>query len=188
MNQLRWSALLFGIGATFSHAAEVLQHEITFKDKHYVLSLDMRVNGTVDQVYAILTDFDHFKTLNNSIKHSQLLFNNKHVSTVEVIAEGCVLLFCKRVKQIQIVTEQGNGKIDSITDPDDSDIAYGEAHWQLTNDGKQTKVQYRSDYVPKFWVPPIIGPAILKSRLLEEAQKTIHGIEARIKAEKSNAK
>lgn len=188
MSWLLRSVLLFGVSATIAHATEVLQHDIKFKDKHYILSLDMRVAGTVDQVYAILTDFDHFNTLNNSIKHSQLLFNNQHVSTVEVIAEGCVLLFCKRVRQIQIVTEQGNGKIDSITDPDDSDMAYGEAHWQLTAEEKQTKVQYRSDYVPKFWVPPIIGPAILKSRLLEEAQKTIHGIEARIKAEKTDAK
>lgn len=175
-------ALLCWPGSNIATAAEVLHHDMEFKDKHYVLSLEMRVNGTMAQVYTILTDFNHFNTLNDSIKKSQLLFNNNNVSTVEVIAEGCVLLFCKTIKQVQVVTELGNGKIDAITDPDESDMAFGETHWQLTAAGRSTTVKYQSDYVPDFWVPPVIGPAILKSRLLEEAQKTIHGIEARIKA------
>ncbi len=188
MKRLILSALLCWPLCNRLTAAEILQHDITFKDKHYVLQVEMRVNGPMNKVYAILTDFNHFNTLNNSIKHSQLLFSNKNISTVEVVAEGCVLLFCKTIKQVQIVTELGGGAIHAITDPDESDMAYGETHWQLTADGNNTNVKYHSDYVPDFWVPPIIGPAILKSRLVEEAQKTIHGIEVRIKAEQAHAK
>jgi hypothetical protein len=183
-----WLALLCWLGSHIATAAEVLHHDIKFKDKHYVLSIEMRVTGTMEQVYSILTDFNHFNTLNSSIKKSQLLFSNHNVATVEVTAEGCVLLFCKTIKQVQVVTELGNGKIDAITDPDESDMAFGETHWQLTAEGKSTNVKYSSDYVPKFWVPPVIGPAILKSRLQEEAQKTIHGIEARIKAGQPHGK
>ncbi|MBI3560981.1 MAG: hypothetical protein HY080_04615 [Gammaproteobacteria bacterium] len=165
-----------------SYAAEVLQYNVELKQAHYLLTLEMRIAGKRDQVYAILMDFDHTTQLNDHIKLSKLLFSKNNLHTVRMEAEGCVLFFCKRVGQTQLVTEWGNGKITTLTDPDDSDLAYGQTEWQLTAEDDHTRIHYYADYMPNFWVPPVIGPPILKSRLLDEAKKTFIGVERRIKA------
>lgn len=175
------------LGSKLLHAAEVLHHDVEFKDEHYVLKLDMRLKGKLEPVYTVLTDYEHLTLLNDSIKSSEILFSVGPVHTVQFVTEGCVLFFCRRIKQVQIVTESDGSKIRSITDPDESDMKYGDARWELTRDGDYTRIHYHADYVPDFWVPPVIGPAIFKSRLLEEAQKTINGVEKRANAKETKA-
>ena len=163
-------------------AGEVIRHNIEFKDEHYVVDLDMRIKGEMAQVYAVIMDFNHLSLVNDTIKDSELIFSHNKVHTVRVDSEGCVLFFCQKIKQIQLVTELVDGKIQSLTDPDESDLKFGSVQWQLTAEDGNTRIRYQGDYVPKFWVPPLIGPAIFKSRLLEESQKTVIGIEQRVKS------
>jgi hypothetical protein len=165
-----------------ARAGEVIDHNIEFKDEHYVMDLDMRIEGGMPQVYAIILDFNNLTLLNDTIKLSEVVFSQNKVHTVRLESEGCVLFFCKQIKQIQLVTELGDGKIQSFTDPDESDLIFGAVQWQLTAEEGNTRIHYHSDYVPGFWVPPVIGPAIFKSRLLEEALKTVNGIEQRVKS------
>ncbi len=162
-------------------AGEVVRHDIEFKEEHYIVNMEMLIKGNLTQVYAVMMDFNNLIQVNDTIKVSELLFSNNKVHTVRMESEGCVLFFCKRIKQIQLVTELGDGKIQSLTDPDESDLKFGSVQWQLKAEDGNTRIHYHGDYVPDFWVPPLIGPAIFKSRLLEETQKTINGIEQRVK-------
>lgn len=162
-------------------AGEVISHDIEFKEDHYIVNMDMRIKGNLAQVYAVMMDFNNLTQVNDTIKVSELIFSNNKVHTVRMESEGCVLFFCKRIKQIQLVTELGDGKIQSLVDPDESDLKFGTVLWQLKAEDGSTRVHYHGDYVPDFWVPPLIGPAIFKSRLLEETQKTVNGIEQRVK-------
>lgn len=172
--------LLCACTLTPNWAGEVLHHDIQYQDKHYVLDLDMRIVGEHNRVRGVLLDFPHLTQLNNTIKVSKLLFSSGNVHSVLIETEGCVLFYCKRVKQVQLVTEIAHDVIQSTTDPDESDFHHGQTQWQLFDEGKHTRIHYHSDFVPKFWIPPLIGPAILKSRLLEEAQKTLNGIERQL--------
>lgn len=138
----------------------------------------MRVEGKYDDIYRILIDFDNITAVNDTIVFSKRLKSEGKVHTVHFESVGCIWFFCRRVKQIVKVTELGRGYIMSVTDPTQSDLEYGRTLWEVIDEGKTTRIKYNADYVPDFWVPPLIGPYLFKGRMLEEGLKTINGIEA----------
>ena len=173
--------LLFAIvlfSSTNCYAGELLNSYVNHEDDHYLLHLDMRVNGKSDKIHAILVDFDHITAVNDTIVYSKLLESHDRKHRVHFVSEGCVWFFCRRIKQVVTVTELDNGYIMSETHPEDSDLSYGRTLWQILDEGKTTRIKYNADFVPDFWVPPILGPYIFKTRMFKEGQKTINGIEA----------
>ena len=160
-----------------SHAGDVLNSYVGYEDGHYLVQLEMEIEAEIDTVYAILTNFNDLKQLNDSIKISRLLATNGKVHQVQIVAEGCVWFFCQTVKQVQQVTELDNGYIQAVTLPEHSNMEYGRVLWHIQQEDGFTLIQYRADVVPGFFVPPLIGPYFMKARLREEAEKTIHGIE-----------
>ncbi|MDH5446749.1 MAG: hypothetical protein OEY52_14455, partial [Gammaproteobacteria bacterium] len=126
---------------------------------------------------AILTDFDNIHKLNNAIKHSKLLKSEGKHHLIRIEAEGCVWFFCQKVFQTQWVTEQGNGYISAVTLPEKSNLEYGRVLWHIRQQEEFTIINYRTDIVPKFFVPPLIGTYIMKNKMFEEAKQTIQTIE-----------
>jgi hypothetical protein len=158
-------------------AGELIHSYVDNDGDHYYLHLDMRVKVKADTVYRILLDFKYMPVVNDTIVDSKLLKTENNVHHVYFVSEGCIWFFCKRIKQLAAVTELGQGFIMSITDPAQSDLKQGRTLWEVIDEGKSTRIKYNADYVPDFWVPPLIGPAIFKDRMYEEGLKTIHGIE-----------
>lgn len=169
--------LLVLFSACSSQAGELLNAFVDRREGHYLLHLDMRIQGKSDAVYRTLIDFNHLSLINDSIKSSQELEHKGRVHRVLTAVEGCVWIFCRRIKQVETVTELDGGYIMSVTDPSHSDLRYGRALWQVIDEGETTRIKYNADFVPAFWVPPLLGPMIFKRRLLEEGKKTINGIE-----------
>ena len=161
----------------FVQAGELLDAYVNYEDHHYLLHLDMRVKGKSDKIHAILTDYDHLPAVNDTIVSSKLLESKGGQSRVQYESEGCVWIFCRRINQVVIVSELANGYILSETLPAESDLRYGRTLWHVIDEGETTRLTYDADFVPDFWVPPLIGPMIFKKRILMEGQKTINGIE-----------
>jgi len=172
------SSLLFVCCLSTSWAGELLDAHVNYEDDHYLVHMDMRVKGKRDAIYAIITDFDNITAVNDTIVYSKLLESKGKQHRVHFESEGCIWIFCRRVKQVVTVSEMANGYILSIVDPAESDVKYGRTLWHIIDEGKMTRIKYDADFVPDFWVPPIIGPMIIKQRMLIEGQKTINGIES----------
>ena len=158
-------------------AGEVLEAYADNDGDNYFLHLDMRIDGTSQAVYDILIDFANIPQVNDSVKFSEIRESRAPVHRVYFETEGCVLFFCRRVNQLVTITELGKGYIMSITDPQHSDLQYGRTLWQVIDEGTSTRIKYNAEFVPDFWVPPLFGPYIFKKRMLQEGQKTVHGIE-----------
>jgi hypothetical protein len=171
------AGFLYLFSCSHALAGELLESYVHFDDDHYLLHLDMRVEAESAKVYATLVDFNNMKSVNDTIVGSKLLESNGRVHRVQFESEGCVWIFCRSVNQVVTVTELGGGYIMSQTDPDESDLTYGKTLWQVINEGDFTRVKYDADYVPAFWIPPLIGPYIFQERMLEEGLKTLNGIE-----------
>lgn len=160
-----------------TRAGEVLEAFVDNEGDHYILHLDMRIDGTSESVYAVLLDFENLHRINDSIKYSERRNSTGKVHLVYFSSEGCVLFFCRRVNQLVTVTELEQGYIMSVTDPAHSDLQYGRTLWQIIDEGETTRIKYNAEFVPDFWVPPLFGSYIFKKRMLKEGQKTVHGIE-----------
>jgi hypothetical protein len=51
-----------------------------------------------------------------------------------------------------------------------------EGEWRVEGDTARCRIDYRADIEPGFWVPPLMGPLIMRSQVARQ----IEGLEAEI--------
>lgn len=162
-------------------AGEVLHSQVRRDDDHFLIHLQMRIDAPSTPVYQLLTDYNQLHQLSNMIVSSQVVSDTRtdDVQQVEVISEGCVLFFCRRVTQLQTASELGRGYLQLIEDPQRGDFHSGRTLWHIAPDNGGTRVTLSADLQPRFWVPPLIGTAIFKHKLLDESTILINNLERR---------
>lgn len=80
--------------------------------------------------------------------------------------QACFLLFCVNPSIEQEITRSDDFTLVTRIDPARSDFDYGRSVWQLAKvGGGNTRVLLHAVMVPSFWVPPVIGPWVLKRKL-----------------------
>jgi hypothetical protein len=77
-------------------------------------------------------------------------------------------VFCKTVRRVMDVEQRPDGDILSLADPSQSDFRHVREHWQIFPETPRTRLRYEAEYVPGFYVPPLLGPWLIKRRLHNE--------------------
>ncbi len=161
-------------------AGEILRSEVRREGDNFLIQLEMQIEAPRDRVYQLLTDYDHLQQLSETIVKSRRLSGQGEQTRVEIITEGCVLFYCRTIRQVQTATELGRGYLKLIDDEQQSDFQYGRTLWHITaeNNGL-TRVTLSADMQPRFWVPPIIGTTLFRHKLLKESAALINNLEQR---------
>jgi len=163
---------------TAVQAGEIVFSEIEFRDGRYFIEVEAVVTGNADIVYDLLTDFDNLTLLNPDIKESRLVYSlDDQTHRTHIIAESCITFYCQKITLEQDVEEIANGIIVTTVDAEKSDFVYGHARWKVIDEFRQTRIKYSNDLKPKFFIPPLIGPLLVKQKLEEEILTTIQGLE-----------
>jgi hypothetical protein len=92
--------------------------------------------------------------------------------------KGCVLFFCREVEIVEFLKVEPPSRIVAIVDPERSDLHYGQASWSLAPAEGGTLVTYELDMRPQFWIPPVIGPLIIKAALRYRGLRAARRLEA----------
>lgn len=159
------------------YSAEVIQSNISDKEGIYSASLIMQINAPTNKVYALFTDYDHLYRLSDNITDSEIIDEDPPEYTVVVKTHNCVLFFCKDLRQTQHVLELGDGYIAVEDIKGQSDFLSAESYWHIYAHKKGTRVTFKSEMKPGFWLPPLIGPWYYKMRFLEEIKNMIERLE-----------
>ena len=61
--------------------------------------------------------------------------------------------------------------------PDDNNFHFGWAQLHIRTLENKTQVELNAELIPAFWIPPLIGPLIIKHKLRQEAWETLHNME-----------
>jgi len=159
-------------------AGEILASSVNRDGDRYTLSLTARIDAPIDTVYQSITDFDNLAAINPAIEESQLLampdVDTRRVRSVIMV---CILVFCKRVTQVQDVRLVDGYAIEAVILPEDSDFRSGFSRWQLTPGGASTELLFTNAFEPDFWIPPVIGAWLIKRKLVREVAETAIYIE-----------
>lgn len=162
-----------------AHAGEILDSSVNHEGFIYNLSVKARIDAPLDTVYRSITDFDNLAAINPAIEESQLLATpTADTRRVRSVIRVCILMFCKRVEQLQEVTLLDDYAIEAVVLPQGGDFRSGVAHWQLTASGAATEMLFTNTFEPDFWVPPVIGPWLIKRKLVREVAETAMYLEA----------
>lgn len=158
--------------------AEVRSIEVSEHDGRYTVSFEARVDVPADRALHLMLAPDFWPQLTPVITDAKVLARDASgPRRVQVTFHDCVLIFCKTLRKTEDVTVGRDGRIESLAIPAESDFSYAREDWQIVAEGGGTRIRYRSEMVPGFFVPPLIGPYILKSRMRAQLIQTAANLE-----------
>jgi len=175
---MKYLGLLLWFWSVGAVAGQVLTTLVTHQGGSYFIEVDALVQAPEPLVRAVITDYNNLQQVNPAIEISTILKRFRQGEfRVETVTEACVLVFCKRLHQVQDVIEAADGSIKATVIPEKSDFRYGYAHVNLWQQATGTRVLVRSEVEPDFWIPPLIGPWLIKRKLRSETRETITNLE-----------
>ena len=172
------AALIFLISGT-ALSAELGNVTVEKEEKRYRLTSETRFDTGVADLYRVLTDYDLFTEFSSVFVESRNLraaANGKPRYFTRM--EGCMLLFCKSFVRIGELTLTPQTEIVATADPKQSDFNYSRERWLLQADGDGVLLKYEFELEPSFWVPPVIGPYVMKRVLRAGGANAVDRIEA----------
>jgi len=181
-NARRHSAILLATGLllpALAAPATILRTEATHDDDRYKLTFEVVLNAERDKVWNIMTDYDRLPRVSKVIVESRILKKedeNRH--RVGVTLHACVLIFCKTMNKVVDILARPRDDIVVTGVPALSDFRYSVEHWQVSAEGANTRLHYTAEMVPDFFVPPLIGPWMVKYFLKREITATAIQVEA----------
>ena len=152
--------------------------EVDYDKGIYTMNSQAWFDATVEQVYQVFRDWD------NSTKFSSAIAESRNVEPDSqgrpqfyVRNKGCVLFYCTSFERRGYVEAELNEVILAFVDPETSDFHLSNESWRFEKRNGGTVVSYDLEMVPKFWVPPGIGPYLIKRKLRRSGGNAIDRIE-----------
>jgi len=166
-------------GATIHSAA------VTYRSGSFIVEVDALLDVAESRARAVLTDYKHLDRLIPAVEHSEILTRREPGDyRLRTVTQTCLWFYCKRLKRVQDVVEAHDGSITAIVIPQLSDFSYGYMRLNLWQEVAGTRILMRSEAAPDVWIPPLLGPWLIKRELRAEAVQTVHNLE-RVAAEAS---
>ena len=159
--------------------ANLMGTDIQVDGNTYRYQFEAQIAAPFAATRAVVTDPDELKSINDSVIESRILETYAD-GTIKrkLLVEQCVLVFCFDLRFIEKVEAHGAQEIVATIIPEESNFRHGVATWQLEPIGEQrTRIRVVAEQEPDFWIPPVIGPAIIKRVFRKEIEETAKKIE-----------
>lgn len=156
---------------TPTEALEWVSSSVAHNDGTYIIQAELHLDAPRERVMARITDYDKLAALNPLVRETKTLPHQSswNRTRVRVTYEACFFFFCKVLISMQDIYRTPRGLRVSVRSADGS-FPMGNALWDLQRaggDGGRTRARFSSRLNPDFWIPPIIGPFLVKRRLRE---------------------
>ncbi|NNF17172.1 MAG: SRPBCC family protein [Gammaproteobacteria bacterium] len=176
-------AMTAGIFSTALCASQVQAAELDYvnvhnKSKRFFVTSRAIVHAPLNEVYATLIDFDEYEKFSSIYTDARWLTRNADDSgEIYTYTRGCIAFFCKGLERVETVIVKPQTFIETRVDPTRSDARHGVSTWRLTGLGNTTVIEFDMEFEPSFWMPPLIGPYLVKRRLKQGGEDAITRIE-----------
>ncbi len=179
-----WPVLVLLCLAPEAHAARVVSVHVRRAGRQILIRMHITVDAPPRAVFQALQDYAALPRYEPVIRALQVV-PTAQPNRVRLYAtiHACVLFFCKTMRQEQIMTATARadgGVVRSRLVPRGSDFRRGHGRWTVEpcpRGGAPACLSVRLAMVPSFWVPPLIGPWIIRRKVYEEARRASVGLE-----------
>jgi hypothetical protein len=159
-------------------AAEMLSIEVDHDEGIYTMTSEVWFDASVEQVYEIFSSWDYSTKFSSAIVESRdLPPDEQGRPQFYVRNRGCVLFFCTSFERRGYVESELNVVIYAYVDPEVSDFSLSNESWRFESRDGGAVVIYDLAMSPKFWIPPAIGPYLIKRKLRNNGGRAINRIE-----------
>lgn len=170
-----WFLLMFA--GTVS-AAELRSIEVDHEDGEYSLVSVAWFDAGLDETFEVFRTWDYSEQFSSVIVEARdLPVDERGRPGFYSRAEGCILFFCKSLVRQGWVESVRNRELRAYADPEFSDFEFSNETWTFRKENGGTHVTYELHMDPKFWVPPAIGPYLIKRKLIRSGGDALDRIE-----------
>jgi hypothetical protein len=161
-----------------AYAAEMRSVDVEYEDSRYTVQSEVWFNAPREKIYEVFSHWDLSTQFSSVIVKSNDLEPDEHGRPQFFVRNrGCVLFFCKTFERQGHVESQPFEVLRAFADPALSDFLISNESWTFTTEHGGTVVVYRLLMQPRFWVPPVIGPYLIKRKFRNDGGAAIDRIE-----------
>ncbi len=184
MSPRAWPALALMCLLPQAHAARVVSVHVRRSGAHFLIRMRITLDAPPPAVFQALEDYAALPRYEPDVRalRSEPTREPDRVRLFMTL-HGCVLFFCKTMRQEQIMTATADGDggvVRSELLPQGSDFRHGRGLWRVApcpSGSPASCLSVRIEVVPTFWVPPVIGPWLIRRKLREQAHRASLGLE-----------
>ncbi len=159
-------------------ALELVEFKITDSQDVYSIDAIAIIDAPSGHVRSALNDLVHIYRMSPQIVESEILPSAARNSVrVRTRILGCVAFFCKEIERVEDVRELPSGILEAVMVPELSSFRSGSSQWQIESLEERTRVIYRAQMEPAFFVPPLIGSYFVKHKLQESVTTSFNRLE-----------
>jgi hypothetical protein len=171
-------ALLVLAGNQFAAAAEMRSVEVQHEGGRYSVVSVVWFDAGIDETFEVFKTWDYSTQFSSAIVDAQDLDpDSSGRPGYYIVNRGCVLFFCKSMVRQGYVEMQHNRDLRAVANPQVSDFRLFEEDWKFVEESGGTRVRYELLMEPAFWVPPAIGPYLIKRKLRNKGGDALDRIE-----------
>lgn len=171
--------LMLSLAAANAACAEDIHDlQVSGDGGRYRVSFDATLDAPVDRARPYMLEPRQWPQLSEIVTEAHVLAplaDGGHI--VHVTLSACVLFFCKTIQKLEEMRQLPDGDIVTSALPGRGDFHYARERWRVSGDAHRTRVQYDAEFVPAFFVPPVIGPYLLKRELEGLLSETARNLE-----------
>lgn len=173
-----FSILLVLVSTQFATAAEMRSVNVEYEDEHYSMVSVAWFDAGLDETFDVFSKWDYSTQFSSAVVEARDLEpDTSGRPGYFVRIRGCILFFCKSMVRQGYVEAQHNIDLRAVANPQSSDFQFFEESWEFAEEGGGTRVLYKLRMQPDFWVPPAIGPYLIKRKLKKDGGEALNRIE-----------
>ena len=172
---------LSGWAAAGALAVAVVAHAVPVNDEvdisvhvqqngdRIVVAVDLPVHATAIETWNVMTDYDNMAKFVSNLQTSRIIerSGNKLIVMQKGKATRGLLSFSfENVREIMLTppTEVRSRLISG-------DLVASEFTTRVVDHGDSSQIVNQGEFIPKVWVPPIIGPAVIEAETRKQFQQ-----------------
>lgn len=169
-----WSLLCFLSLLVGSGAASAADTDVGRTGSIFQVRATVEAEASVELCYAVLTDFDRLSDFIPGMLSSR------------IVSPPGELLLLRQVGRTKVAFSEYTFDVTlavAVNPPHEitfrrvsGNLQRMDGGWRVAGDTARCRIDYRADIEPGFWVPPLVGPLIMRSQVA----KQLEGLESEI--------
>ena len=177
MMRLPWLIPLILLAPAAAGAAEMRTLHVEHEGKRYVMQSEAVFDVGLEVLYEVFLDYELSPQFSSWIVEARNVEREDGQRGYFIRNRGCLMFLCQTTVREGRVEYVPFERLDAIADPALSDFEISNERWSFREEDGATIVTYRLEMVPKFWVPPVIGPWVIKRKLRSSGGDALDRIE-----------
>ena len=176
---MKWIVAALALAlATVAGAAEIRSLDLVKEDKVHRLLARVHVEAPQESVFEVLNDYEGFPRLSSVFREGGIVEPIEDGRGVVYIhMNACVLFYCRDVKLVEWLEVEPYERMVVTVDPERSDLEFGRGTWLLASDEQGTVLDYEVEMKPRFWIPPVLGPLVIKAVVRSRGIRAVRRLE-----------